>query len=116
QRRGRTADPVRRDRLARLYSQIACMRWSTARELAKIGQGNQPSATMGGLAKLAWAGASQDLASLAVEVLGPAALVEPGPLGSWSHALAASPSSSIAGGTSDINRNIVAEHGLGLAR
>jgi len=105
------ADPVRRDRLAALYAEIACMRFSTARELAKVGRGGEPSATMGGLAKLQWSQASQELAELAVDILGEAAL-----LGPWAKTLTTSPSSSIAGGTSDINRNILAERGLGLPR
>jgi hypothetical protein len=109
--RGPVTDPVHRDRLAALYADIACMRYSTTRELAKLGRGAQPSSTMGGLAKLSWARASQELAELALSILGPAAL-----MGSWAKNLSMSPSCSIAGGTSDINRNVVAEHGLGLPR
>jgi len=109
--RGPVTDKVHRDRLAALYSEIACMRYSTTLELSKIGRGGQPSATMGSLAKLSWAQASQDLADLALSILGQEAL-----MGTWATTLAMSPSYSIAGGTGDINRNIVAEHGLGLPR
>ncbi len=110
--RGPILDAVHRDGLARVYADIACLRYATSRELAKVGQGTPPSATMGGLAKLAWAQAGQHLADLAVSILGPDALVD----GPWTKALLMSPSYSIAGGTGDINRNIVAEHGLGLPR
>jgi alkylation response protein AidB-like acyl-CoA dehydrogenase len=109
--RGPITNPLHRDRLARLYAAIACIRYSTSRELAKIEQGGQPSATMGGLAKLSWARAAQEMAELAMSILGPEALTGP-----WAKNLAMSPSMSIAGGTSDINRNIVGEHGLGLPR
>jgi alkylation response protein AidB-like acyl-CoA dehydrogenase len=109
--RGPITNPLHRDRLAGLYAAIACIRYSTGRELAKIDQGGQPSATMGGLAKLSWARAAQEMAELALSILGPGALT-----GRWSKNLAMSPSMSIAGGTSDINRNIVGEHGLGLPR
>ena len=85
---------------------------TTSRELAKIGRGGQPSAAMGGLAKLIWARAGQQLADLAVDILGPEALRS----GPWTTSLLMSPSYSIAGGTGEINRNIVAEHGLGLPR
>ena len=97
--------------MAGLYAAIACMQYPTARELAKIDQGGQPSATMGGLAELSWARTAQEMADLAMSILGPEALIGP-----WSKNLALSPSMSIAGGTSDINRNIVGEHGLGLPR
>jgi alkylation response protein AidB-like acyl-CoA dehydrogenase len=109
--RGPITNPLHRDRLARLYAAIACIRYSTSRELAKIEQGGQPSATMGGLAKLSWARAAQEMAELAMSILGPEALIGP-----WANNLAMSPSMSIAGGTSDINRNVVGEHGLGLPR
>ncbi len=111
-RQGPIRDAVQRDRLARLYADIACLRYATSRELTKIGQGGQPSASMGGLAKLAWARAGQQLAELAVSILGPEALLG----GPWTKALLLAPSYSIAGGTGDINRNVVAEHGLGLPR
>jgi alkylation response protein AidB-like acyl-CoA dehydrogenase len=111
-RTGPIRDAVQRDHLARLYADIACLRFSTSRELAAIGQGGQPSAAMGGLAKLAWSNASQSLAELAVDMLGLGALLG----GTWTHELLLSPAYSIAGGTGDINRNVVAEHALGLPR
>ncbi len=110
-RSGVEVTPVYRDRLAQLYSRIACLRWSTARELEVVGRGGRPSPSMGSMAKLMWAEISQELAGLALGLLGPGALE-----GQWSKSLTASTGSSIAGGTSEINRNIVAEHGLGLPR
>jgi alkylation response protein AidB-like acyl-CoA dehydrogenase len=110
--RGAIRDGAHRDRLARLYADIACLRFFTSRELSTIGQGGEPSAAMGGLTKLAWSRAGQTLAELAVDMLGPAALLG----GTWTHELLLSPAYSIAGGTGDINRNVVAEHALGLPR
>jgi alkylation response protein AidB-like acyl-CoA dehydrogenase len=108
---GATVTPYYRDRLAQVYAKIACLRWTTARELEAVGHGSRPRPAMGSMAKLLWSEISREIADLAVGVLGPAALDRP-----WSTTLLGSVSSSIAGGTSEINRNIVGEHGLGLPR
>jgi hypothetical protein len=108
---GVEATPTLRDRLARLFASISCMRWMTSRELEAIGRGGQPSPAMGSLTKLMWAHATQELADVAVDLLGTAGLDD-----HWTHNFAAAPSVSIAGGTGNINRNIVAEQGLGLPR
>jgi len=105
------SDPVIRDRLMGVYSKIATMGWTTTRELQAIGAGRQPSATMGSIAKLMWSLTEQALAELAIDLLGFEALG-----GRWGKNLAASRQSTIAGGTTEINRNILAEHGLGLPR
>jgi alkylation response protein AidB-like acyl-CoA dehydrogenase len=103
-------DPVGRDRVMRIYSNIATMRWMTDRALNQAREG-APSSTMGSLAKLAWSSTDQALASLAVDLLGVEGLT-----GRWATNLAGSRSLTIAGGTTEINKNIVAEHGLGLPR
>jgi alkylation response protein AidB-like acyl-CoA dehydrogenase len=108
-----------RQRIAQIWSQIACMRWTTERSLTQLGPGPSgqghgqpvPGGTAGSLAKLAWSRADQALAELATDLLGLGALS-----GEWAYNLASSRSTSIAGGTSEINRNIVAEQGLGLPR
>ena len=103
-------DPRLRDRVARLYSNIACMRWMTNRSFAQMRQG-QPTGAVGSLTKLAWGRADQQLATLALDLLGVG-----GTTGHWATNVSSSRQSSIAGGTTEINLNIVAEHGLGLPR
>ena len=103
-------DRRRRQRVAHLWSQIACMRWTTERSLAQLRLG-AAGGTAGSLAKLAWSRADQELAELVIDLLGLGALS-----GEWARNLASSRSTSIAGGTTEINRNIVAEQGLGLPR
>jgi alkylation response protein AidB-like acyl-CoA dehydrogenase len=105
------ADPVVRQRLAAVYSRIACMRWGTTRELHSVATGHAPSPTMGSLTKLMWSLTEQQLAELAVDLMGLDGLS-----GHWAKGLASSRQSTIAGGTTEINRNILAEHGLGLPR
>ena len=103
-------DPRIRHRVAGVYADIACMRWMTTRSLAQERQG-QPSGTAGSLAKLAWGRIEQRLAELAIDLLGPSALT-----GGWAYNLAAARQTTIAGGTTEINLNILGEMGLGLPR
>ena len=105
------SDPVRRDELMGLYTEIMCMKLTTDRSFAQMRAGQQPSASLGSLAKLAWSHAEQRLASTALNVLGLA-----GTTGRWATSLASARQTSIAGGTTEINKNIVAEQGLGLPR
>jgi alkylation response protein AidB-like acyl-CoA dehydrogenase len=104
-------DAVVRDELMAIYCEIMCMKLMTDRSLAQIRAGRDPSATLGSLAKLAWSHADQRLSNAASRVLGLAALE-----GRWATELASSRQTSIAGGTTEINKSIVAEQGLGLPR
>jgi alkylation response protein AidB-like acyl-CoA dehydrogenase len=103
-------DPVLRDRLVRVWAAIRCMRYLTERSLS------DPSAAAGAagsLAKLSWAQNDQELADVAVDLIGPAALA---PHDRWADNLLGVRQASIAGGTTEINKNIVGEHVLGLPR
>ena len=104
-------DPRIRDRVAGVYADIACMRWMCNRSLAQMRNG-QPTGPDGSLAKLAWGRAEQRLAELAVDMLGVGGGVD----GPWTYNLAAARQTTIAGGTTEINLNIIAEMGLGLPR
>jgi alkylation response protein AidB-like acyl-CoA dehydrogenase len=105
------ADPRIRDRVAGVYADIACMRWMCNRSLAQLRNG-QPTGPDGSLAKVAWGRADQRLAELAVDVLGLSGAVE----GHWAYNLVAARQTTIAGGTTEINLNIIGEMGLGLPR
>lgn len=97
-----------RQRVARLHSDICCMRWLTQRGLADQtafrGAG-------GSLAKLSWSAIDQELGNLALDLVGMEGLSD-----RWARNLVSARQASIAGGTTEINRNIVAEHVLGLPR
>jgi alkylation response protein AidB-like acyl-CoA dehydrogenase len=101
---------VDRDALARRYVDARVLELLCRRSLATAASGRPPGPE-GSVIKLAWAAAEQRLAATALDVLGPGALE-----GRWATNLLASRSLSIAGGTTEVNRNIVAERVLGLPR
>ena len=103
-------DPVLRDRLASLHSSGELLRYLADRALARAAAGLPPGAESS-VIKLAWSQLGQALPRVALDVLGPAALSGP-----WAESLVQSPSLAIAGGTTEVNRNIVAERVLGLPR
>jgi len=107
---GALTDPRLRDRVASIYTDIACMRWMTNRSLARMRTG-QPTGADGSMTKLAWGRAEQRLSALALDLLGLGATAD-----EWATNLAASRQATIAGGTTEINLNIVGEMGLGLPR
>ena len=70
-----------------------------------------PAGPESSLIKLVWSQVGQQLPIVATRVLGLAALE-----GSWGERLMYSRSLTIAGGTTEVNRNIIAERVLGLPR
>jgi alkylation response protein AidB-like acyl-CoA dehydrogenase len=102
--------PVARDALARRYIEVRNVELLAKRALGALLQGRAPGAE-GSLVKLAWSTTDQALARTAVDVLGADALAGP-----WGRDLLASCSLTIAGGTTEVNKNIVAERVLGLPR
>jgi alkylation response protein AidB-like acyl-CoA dehydrogenase len=104
------ASPVARDALARRYTDAVLLELLARRTLAAAAAGRPPGPE-GSVVKLAWSQGEQALAETAVDLLGITALD-----GDWGTALLSSRSLTIAGGTTEVNRNIVAERVLGLPR
>jgi alkylation response protein AidB-like acyl-CoA dehydrogenase len=71
----------------------------------------KPPGPEGSVIKLAWSLTDQALADTAVDVLGLPALSD-----GWATNLLGSRSLTIAGGTTEVNRNIIGERVLGLPR
>jgi alkylation response protein AidB-like acyl-CoA dehydrogenase len=109
------ADPALRRRVAELYARAQIQRINGLRALASMDKGAPgPETSIG---KLFSGPLIEDLADLACSLLGlDGQLDENGALGSWLRLAYQARGTSIAGGTTFIQRNIVAERVLGLPR
>jgi alkylation response protein AidB-like acyl-CoA dehydrogenase len=115
-----TRDPVVRQKLAATYIELDLVRLNGLRALSRISKGHElgPEASF---TKLYWSHVYQRLTQTAMEVGGPASVLGPGdsraPAGGWfSLRFLESRAMTIYSGTSEIQRNIIAERVLGLPR
>jgi alkylation response protein AidB-like acyl-CoA dehydrogenase len=111
-------DPHVLDRIGALAVEVAGLRWTSYRLLPRPGQQGSAAAAPS-VVKLRWSQAYQGLTELALELLGPAAAVTGDDAywgGYWQHQQLRSLGSTIEGGTSEIQRNVIAERMLGLPR
>jgi alkylation response protein AidB-like acyl-CoA dehydrogenase len=116
---GRTADPVVRQRIAELATKAMIVRCAGLRSLTDSLHGRM-NPHLSAAMKLASTGLTQEFSEAGMEVLGPwGALMDDGraPFGGrWARQYLGDRSMTIAGGTSEIQRNIVAQRILGLPR
>jgi alkylation response protein AidB-like acyl-CoA dehydrogenase len=110
--RGRQEDPVLRRRLSGLIVETETMRLNGYRGLSRVIERGVPGPE-GSLAKIQWADINQRLGELALDVLGADSLVAD-PV--WTRRMLRARANSIEGGTSEIQRNIIAERVLELPR
>jgi len=115
---GRSRDPVIRQRLAQAHAELTIMRYNTLRSLSGIdGPVAPPEAS---IAKLYWGSWHRRLGELAIDVIGPAALVLEGndpaayELDEFQRPFLFSRAETIYGGSNQIQRNIIGERVLGL--
>jgi alkylation response protein AidB-like acyl-CoA dehydrogenase len=118
--RGRTADPLVRQRLAGLAIGEQALQLNAYRSLTRLLKGGQPGPE-GSTSKLFWSQLDQELAQVATEVLGPYAQLAAGSRwavddGQWEFYACLAQASGIRAGTSEILRNILGERVLGLPR
>ena len=124
-RRGKTGDPVLRQRLAAAHTQVQLIRYGGLRTLASLVDSGDPGPTAS-ISKMLWSEHHRDFGELALDVLGADALVTRGADSGgsdgayrpnrWQADFFGSRSSTIWGGTAEIQRNIVGERVLGLPR
>jgi alkylation response protein AidB-like acyl-CoA dehydrogenase len=108
--RAASEDPVIRQHLARVYLEGELLKLLSERALSAAMHGREMGPESS-LAKLTWSEAEQHLVEVAAEVLGPAA-----DSGQWGRDLVYSRSVTIAGGTTQVNKNIIAQRILGLPK
>lgn len=113
-------DPALRDRIARAHTDIEYTKLLNYRALSKIlkNQRNWPEVP---LAKLQWSHLAQTLAELAVDLLGPVGMMSKGAPdaadgGSWNRLYVFQRYTSIGAGTTEVQKNIIADKALKLPR
>jgi alkylation response protein AidB-like acyl-CoA dehydrogenase len=129
--RGRTSDPVIRQRLARCYSQVQVMRFLGYRSLTNFVSGRPPGPESS-IFKVFWSEYHQQVTNLAMDILGADALVPsgkrpatafqtddpgaPNSTGSWAGTFLNARAGTIYAGTAQVQRNILGEMVLGLPK
>jgi alkylation response protein AidB-like acyl-CoA dehydrogenase len=113
-------DPDIRDRIARAYTQVEFTRLLNQRALSKVLKGEKTWPEVP-LAKLQWSFLSQYLAELNVDILGPAGvLAKGGPdaidRGHAAHNYPWQRYTSIGAGTTEVQKNIIADRAIQLPR
>jgi alkylation response protein AidB-like acyl-CoA dehydrogenase len=109
---GAATDPLVRDRVAQLYIEAEVLRLNAYRGLSAIMRDGVPGPE-GSLGKWQWAEVNQALTELAMDLLGPRAVLQDD---TWTFRFLRARANSIEGGTTEILKNIVAERVLGLPR
>jgi len=116
---GRTQDPCVRQRIAELATKAAIVRYSGMRSLSDSLNGRM-NPHLSAAMKLTTTSLTQEFSETAMEVLGPYATLMDDPRspsnGRWAKQYLGDRSMTIAGGTSEVQRNIVAQRILGLPR
>ncbi len=115
-----TKDPVMRQKLAQLWIDTESLKYTGARAITKLLRGEipGPEASTG---KMVWVETHQRLQELAMEIEGPYSQLLRGSdwaveNGVWQYTFLRSRANSIEGGTTEVQKNIIAERVLGLPK
>ncbi len=114
---GASTDPLVRQQLADLYTRV----WLvdiTAQRVQAASRAGRAAGPEGSIGKLAHAGNLQRMSATVTAILGPRLGADTGEWGtySWADLVLGVPGVRVAGGTDEIQRNVIAERVLGLPR
>jgi alkylation response protein AidB-like acyl-CoA dehydrogenase len=117
ERGGRPAseDPLVRQKLAQAYLELEILRLNTNRALTSLSKSGVPGAE-GSIQKLYWSEMNQRTQQYAQEILGPYGQLKDFDKGVWEYGYLRTRGNTIEAGTSEIQRNIIAERVLGLPK
>jgi alkylation response protein AidB-like acyl-CoA dehydrogenase len=113
-------DPLVRQKVAQCAIESSILRYTAYRNITQVLRTGVPGPE-GSILKIFWSELEQRLKDTAIEILGPYGMLPRGDLrtidgGFWVHELLWSRSSTIYAGTSEVQRNIIAQRSLGLPR
>jgi alkylation response protein AidB-like acyl-CoA dehydrogenase len=118
-------EPAVRERIVRLWCEEQARGWTNQRIRARLA-GNLPPGPESSIGKVHGSELNQRIQEAAADLLGGAALAWPGSAGSpaeyWEHmpaevrGMLRSRANTIEGGTSEVNKNVIAERVLGLPK
>jgi alkylation response protein AidB-like acyl-CoA dehydrogenase len=115
-----TKDPVTRQKLAQLWIDTECLKYTGARAITKLLRGELPGpeASTG---KITWVDTHQRMQELAMELQGPYSQLTRGTDWAvegalWQYTFLRSRANSIEGGTTEVQKNIIGERVLGLPK
>jgi alkylation response protein AidB-like acyl-CoA dehydrogenase len=117
ERNGRPAsqDPLVRQKLAQAYLELEILRLNTNRALTSLSKTGTPGPE-GSIQKLYWSEMNQRTQQIAQEILGPYGQLKDFDGGRWEYGYLRARGNTIEAGTSEIQRNIIAERVLGLPK
>ncbi len=108
-------DPVIRQKLTQAFVDLEVFRLNTTRALSNLSKRGTPGPE-GSIQKLYWSELNQRNAQIAMEVLGPYGQLTDFDSGRWAYNYLRSRGNTIEAGTSEVQRNIIAQRVLGLPR
>ena len=110
-----SGDPIVRQKLAQAYLELEILRLNTNRALTSLSKTGIPGPE-GSIQKLYWSEWNQRMQQTAQEILGPYGQLSDFDNGKWQYSYLRTRGNTIEAGTSEIQRNIIAERVLGLPK